>query len=314
MKPLFRFARRAALQAATTFKNHPDVTSVGVGETYSKGKPTDQLAVVFLVERKGYSKGSILPRQISFEGQILATDVQEVRRKEFATANSHVDGSDLLISSSVRRSGTLGVVVREDGGRNRVFGITNAHVVSRPNENHVGDPIDAVINGVRQSIGKVAFQSDYRTGVQNKVDLALVELNGIGSEMAIPNKIQPFSRFVVGSGHLSASKYGGARRAHTYAGSTLNSRDIVNCGMVSEHPRVILRDKGKTPIHFGRTFVFTSISQSVALGHSGSVLVRDGRDGLVVAGLLAGGGKNSAFVFSFVDIHKQIAKWGIRLK
>ena len=194
-----------------------------------------------------------------------------------------------------------------------MFGITNAHVVSRPNEDHVGDPIDTVIQGRHERIGKVAFQSTYRTGVQNGVDLALVELNDKGIDLAIPNKIQPFAQLVVGSGHLSASKHGGARRIHSYAGSTSSSRDIVNCGKVSEHPEVILRDQGRTPIHFGRTFIFASMSRPVGLGHSGSVVVRHGKSGLVAAGLLAGG-RNSAFVFSFVDIHKQISRWGLRLK
>lgn len=304
-------ARRALEEVKDVYRQHKDVNAIGIGEQHTNGKPTGKLAIIFLVEKKTKQIRSLIPANYQYGTYIIPTDVQITSQADFEVKNNHLDGSDMLVASRVHRFGTLGIVVREAGGSGRVFGITNAHVVSRPNENHVGDPIEAIVNGNRFAIGHVAYQAPYFEGRKNNLDLALVALNSTGINLAETYKIQTFPSMVVGSGQLSASKFGGALKEHSYGGSSQNSRDIVHCGALSEHSEVIIRD-GSTRMHFGKTFIFSSVSQNIKDGHSGSILVRQGSSGLIAAGILAAG-VSSAFVFSFSDILSELRRAGIEL-
>ncbi|MFK7836447.1 MAG: hypothetical protein AB8B60_09520 [Sulfitobacter sp.] len=304
--------RKACEATIRDFEGHPDVLSIGIGEVFSGGQPARLHGLIFVVEEKDQAMGPILPRSYTFNGVEIPVDVQCVPKKEFQLKNNFIDGSDLLVSGQVGRQGTLGLVVREAGGQGRTFGITNAHVVTRPSENHMGDPIDAVIGGATRRIGRVAYHSDYQTGRRNRVDLALVALNASGVAQARLHRIQTINGSVKGSGRLSFSRFGGALRTHTYSGSAGLARHVVNCGMLSEHPAVVLEDDG-VPMEFGRTFIFSRLSGAVRDGHSGSVLVRQGHGGLILDGLLAGGGNRGAFVFSFSDVLADLAAAGIEL-
>lgn len=306
--------RRALGEVREKFIRKKNIHAIGIGEKFQNGEAIGEHAFVFLVNKKDPQAKEQIPPSIRYQGSIIATDVQVVPGSDFQTTNSSLDGSDILIASNVGRAGTLGLVVREDGGSGRTFGITNAHVVSRPNENHVGDIIEAVVNNKRQIIGEVVYQSDYKTDVLNRLDLALIELNQIGKHLAKTHVIQTFKGLVTGSSGLSFSRFGGALRQHAYGGSTQHSRDVVNCAMVSEHPETLILDNGVTPIRFSRTFIFSSVSNPVQSGHSGAVIVRSQNSGeLLATGLLAAGGANSAFAFSFTDVLSELESVGFRL-
>ncbi len=302
-------------QAETLLDGHPDVTSVGIGEKFSQGRPAGGYALVVSVRKKGRPTGSQIPGTIHIGAMSVPTDVRETPRAAFGVANSDLDGSDLLISSSVGRFGTLGLVAPELGGVGRIFGITCAHVVSAPDENHINDTVEAVVNGVTRKIGHVAYQSSFKSGQVNSVDLALVELNARGVRLAKAHVIQVFSGVVKESGSLAFSRHAGALRPHAYGGSTLTSRDEVDCQAFVEHRRLDIVDRptGKT-IRFGRAYQLAAGAPGVMAGHSGAIVVRRRMDGnLVAAGLLAAGEDGAGFAFSWSDIHAELERAGIAL-
>lgn len=299
---------------ANALAGYSDITAFGIGEKFSNDEPTGSYAVVVYVEDKSNPGGQLIPPMLRLSGQDVLTDVRTAPRSDFMLANTSLDGSDLLIASHVGRVGTLGLVATEDGGPGRVFGITNAHVVSRPNEDHTGDAIEAVVNGISQVIGEVAFQSSYRAGNVNTVDLALIALNQTGRALARSFVIQNIDGVVVGSGSLSFSRFGGALREHKYGASRNQARDVVKCTQPSELSSVVLNDQNGASIGFGRAFVLRAGNPGVHAGHSGALLVRQKADGkLIGAGLLAGGRGSTAVAFSFTDIISELAAAGISL-
>ena len=284
------------------------------GKNSPKTEPTGTYAVVVYVEDKSSPTGKLIPPALRLGGRDVPTDVRTAPRSDFQFANAALDGSDLLIASSVGRVGTLGLVAAEDGGQGRVFGITNAHVVSRPNEDHTGDVIEAVVDGQRQAIGQVAYQSTYRAGNANTVDLALIALNETGRALARHHVIQNIDGTVVGAGSLSFSRFGGAFREHKYGASTNQRRDVVRCAQPTEHSSIILTDQNGSRLGFGRAFVLHAGSPGVRAGHSGALLVRrQANDELIGTGLLAGGRGSTAVAFSFTEINAELASAGIRL-
>ena len=305
---------RALLAAAQArLQGHPDVTAVGIGEKFTDGKPASTYAIIVSVEDKGRPVGDPIPKHLLLKGWKVATDIRTASRKDFIAGNGALDGSDLLIASTVGRVGTLGFVATEAGG-GRFFGMTNAHVVSRPNEDHTGDAIMANASGTPEVIGHVAYQSSYRTGVANTVDLAMIELNAVGRALARTFAIQTFNGLVTGSDGLSFSRFGGALRAHKYGGSTSLSRDVVGLSQPAEHSAVDLTDQSGVHLRFGRSFVLSATSPGVQAGHSGALLVREMTNGNMVAtGLLAGGRGTTALAFSTTEINAELRTAGIQL-
>lgn len=305
--------RALLIAAQAKFQGHPDVTAVGIGEKFTDGEPAGTYAIIISVEDKGRPAGDPIPKYLVLKGRRVATDIRTASRQDFIAGNGALDGSDLLIASAVGRFGTLGFVATDAAGV-RLFGMTNAHVVSRPNEDHTGDAVMAKARGTPEIIGHVAYQASYRTSVANTVDLAMIELNALGRALARTFAIQTFNGLVKGSDGLSFSRFGGALRVHKYGGSTSLSRDVVSLSQPAEHSAVEITDPSGVRLRFGRSFVLSATSPGVQAGHSGALLVREMTNGnLVATGLLAGGRGTTALAFSTTEINAELRTAGIQL-
>lgn len=299
-------------QVYETLTKQADVHAVGLWDA-PPGAPQPGQALVVEVEEIASASAAGLPEKVILGGHELPVVLRATPKAAFHMADGVLDGSDLLVASGVGRVGTLGLVFAE-AGTGRLFGLTNAHVVTRPDQDHTGDRIAAVVGGSEQEIGHVFYHSPFRTGIPNKVDMALIELNGLGKSLAQEFAIQTFAGKVTGSGGLSFSRFGGAHRPHKYGGSTSTSRDIVQCTGPAEHPFADLLDKSGARMRFGRVFLLSAAGNGVRPGHSGSVIVRETTPGdLLAVGLLAAGHGPAAVAFSMVDVIREIRQLGVVL-
>ncbi|MEM9148136.1 MAG: hypothetical protein AAGC57_18355 [Pseudomonadota bacterium] len=307
--------RRRLPTAEAALRIHPDVTMVGIGETEAG-------AYAFVVGMEPRADpGRPLPPRLIVDDLSVPVLTRPCPADSLRTGdgsdggNTALDGSDLLIAGVVGRTGTLGLVVAEAGGLGRLFGLTNAHVVTEPDRDATGDPIKAHVNGADRNIGTVAYQAPYNTGGGNTIDMALIALNAEGRRLARQHRIQTFpGETVVGSGGLSFSRFAGARRPHRYGGSTLDSRDVVPLANPVEHAAIDLTDRSGARIRFGRAFTIDAGDGGVRGGHSGALVVRTSTSGgMIAAGLLAGGRGAVAVAFSFRDVLAELDRSGIGL-
>ncbi|WP_299737244.1 hypothetical protein [uncultured Roseobacter sp.] len=290
-------------------RGQPGVLSVGMGEHPENGR----YCIVVCLNAAAGAETDKLPEHVAIAGARVPVRTSLLSSEALVLANDVLDGSDLLLASGVGRFGTLGLVMR-DAGTNTLFGITNAHVVTRPDENHVGDRVRAVIGGSEHEIGRVAYHAAYRTAGVNAPDLALIELNATGAAHAAEFRVQTFPGLVVGSGTLSFSRFAGARRPHGYGASTHSARHIVACSDPVEHPLIDLRDSSGHLLRFGRAFTLTASDGGVRPGHSGALIVREkANQDLIAVGLLAGGAGGTAVAFSMADVLREISKTGVVL-
>lgn len=309
--------RRRLAKAEEAFADHPDVTAVGIGEKVTAGRHAGTDCFVVFVEDKGQPTGGIVPKEIEIDGITVPIDVRTAPKASFRTSDGFLNGSDRIIAPNANRAGTLAMVVREAGGLGRLFGMTNAHVVARPDTDATGDPISAEIDGATIPIGNVAYQASYRSGgVRNTVDLAMIELNTAASAIAQPYVIETFPGVAVQSTTgLSFSRFSNARKPHQYGGSTDISRDVVGMSNPTEFRAIRLRDSTNAVMRFGRAFSLQAGNAGVQGGHSGALIVRDRSNGagLLAAGLLAGGAGGIGYAFSFQDILAELRRVSIRL-
>lgn len=307
--------KRLLPQAQARFADHPDVTSVALGEIAGDEHDGARYAIVTFVQDLDHRRGPPIPGEITLGDVRVPIDVRHGPAEAFSLANDHVDGSDLLIVGAVGRVGTLGLVVQEATPGNRLLGLTNAHVVTVPDADAVGAPIEARVNGQRIQIGSVLYHAPYRSTSPNTVDLAVIALDAVGTQLAKAHRIQTFPNAVVmGSDGLSFSRFGGAQRPHMYGGSTLGSRDVVSVAAPAERSTITLTDQRGTRMRFGRAFLMSAAGSGVRGGHSGSVVVRKQVNGqLVVTGLLAGGRGRLAVAFSFREVLAELRRAGIAL-
>lgn len=281
------------------------VNAVGIGDMRNLG-------YVVVVEAEGVDLD--LPPHLTGKGARYPVVVRQTPKSAFHLADGTVDGSDRVIASEIGRFGTLALVFSESSG-NRLFGLTNAHVVTSPDRNSVGHEVSMKLNGTKIVIGHVAYHSAYLRGQVNSVDMALIELNAHGRDAAKTYEIQNIPGTVIGSAGLSFSRFAGAMRPHVYGGSTRNGRSVVPCSDPVEHPSATLLDESGEWMRFGRIFAMRSAGPvGVLPGHSGSLVVRETlTGGLVAAGLLAGGSGPRALVYSMSDIAREIRRAGINL-
>lgn len=289
---------------------HPDVNAVGLGEKYRGGQSERVYAARIMVERKGRPTGAPLPAQVQTPMGPILTDVVEAPATAFATVNSVLDGADILIDGTRQRSGTLAFVSESENGR---FGITNAHVVTGPNEDARGRSVFARIQGQLTQIGSVAGHSPYRDDIVNRHDVALIRLDS-GAEAIGPYEIEAFQGQTIEKlGRLSASPQGASRRQYTYASKAQGALRRVTLSQVTELTQGINvqdRQSGRT-LRFGRVFQLSVISGRVRSGHSGAVLVRAlTATDLLAVGILFAGEGNVAFALSWSDIDGALAAFG----
>lgn len=137
--------KQAAREAAATYLDHPNVTSVGVGTKSEGGKPTGDLCIQFTVGRKVEPQALVaegippLPKSITVDGVEIPTDVVERRFKPSwqlvaqAVKDPRKQRQDPLmpgisISHPKGTAGTLGCIVydRQEG---RPHILSNWHVL-----------------------------------------------------------------------------------------------------------------------------------------------------------------------------------------
>jgi endonuclease G, mitochondrial len=234
---------KSAIQAAVRhvadeYLRDPNITSVGIGYKTVDGKPTEEMALQFTVEKKvGLESlksvtGKPIPESIEVNGMTLPTDVVE---RDFRTHPVAVE-TDLLsdrkrrldpmvpgvsIANVHSTAGTLGCLVRENtGGETRV--LSNWHVLHGDNGS-LGDliaqpgPYDnnrTTENGCGKLVrsflglaGDCAIASiDGRTATDEILDL-VVAVRQIGDP--------ELGDRVVKSGRTTAVTYGKVTRIHT---------------------------------------------------------------------------------------------------
>ncbi|MGV8075083.1 MAG: hypothetical protein AB2L11_11070 [Syntrophobacteraceae bacterium] len=121
----------------------PNVVGVAIGYKYVKGKETEELGVLTLVERKveekELAKDQMIPK--SYEG--VKTDVQEVGRIEAQTYNAHLRPArpGYSIGHYKITAGTFGCLARDKCPPCRVYILSNNHVLANSNAAAIGDPI-----------------------------------------------------------------------------------------------------------------------------------------------------------------------------
>lgn len=302
--------RRALAEASTAFANHPDVTLVGIGEKHTGGVNTKDYAIVIYVEKKGQVRGGEIPESLRTKHGTYPTDVLELPYQAITQTNTQLDGADLLIDAASGRSGTLGFVAEEDGGLGRFFGITNAHVVSNTGQDARGANVKANVNGVRKVIGKVSHHTVlHDDGRINKPDVALIELNAVGTDHAAKYQIEAWkTQPIDGVASLSAAPQAGSRLPHEYASKARGVVDVVTGASPFEVTNLpmIARDTGR-PILFSRAY-HARVIQPVQGGHSGSALTRLRVSGnsRALTGLVFGGRGGDLFAFAWRDVAETI--------
>ena len=291
--------------------DHPDVNAVGVGEKYRDGVSQKIYSARVMVEHKGAPRGESLPPVFQTRLGPIVSDVIEAPQSAFCTIGSALDGADIVIDGAMRRNGTLAFVTKTSNG---TFGITNAHVVTEPNENAVGRFVFMDIDGLRTQIGDVAGHSPYRDDIVNQHDVALIRLDPGAETISAPFAIEAFGgQRISVIGRLSAAPQGAARRQYTYASKAQGVLRRVVLSQVTElRQGILIEDRqSERRLRFGRAFQLTVESGAVRPGQSGSALVRAlNATDLLVVGILFAGEGNIAFALSWSDIDDALASFG----
>ena len=290
--------------------DHPDVNAVGVGEKIRHNETQKHYAAVVFVENKGTPLGRPIPPVMQTDLGPIPKDVVEAPKQSFDVINSVLDGADILIDGADTRRGTLAFVSRSNG---KLFGITNAHVVTGPGGNAVGQSVLAHLNGVRTRIGVVVGHSPFRPDILNRHDVALIQLDPNAEEFAAPYMTEAFpGRAISEIGRLSPAPQSASRRTYYYASKAQDVFNKVRLENVTELSGIFVNDTlSGTQLPFGRCYHLTATEGSIIKGHSGAALVRptDAGELLVVGVLFAGGGRN-AFALSWHDIAGALGEFG----
>lgn len=311
----FSILRNALPDAKAALALYPDILAVGIGEKRSEGSNTRVYAFILFVENKRTVPDSAeLPTYLELQQGRFPTDIRQLAPGSFRPVNEHIDGSDLLFVSQINSFGTLGVVGQESGGAQRVFGITNAHVVAHHDTSGVGAIISANTPRGRQKIGRVAYQTTLSSTALNTTDIALIELNALGRKLAKKNKIEPLRKQVKRSGPLSATTHTGGTRNHFYVTEELTGEKVnIPVSNFTEYGEVYYIDRlSQKKVSFGRGFHCKAGGSGVKVGHSGSVILRvDQNDDLVATGIIFAGEGEDAFAFSWTELNASFRSFGV---
>lgn len=122
---------------------HENVVGVGVGHKTVKGRKTDQLSIIVLVERKlpetAVEPKSIIPRTV----EDIPTDILEVgqlRAFQARTDRWRPAPAGVSVGHYQITAGTFGCVVKDRASGERLL-LSNNHVLANSNDATPGDPI-----------------------------------------------------------------------------------------------------------------------------------------------------------------------------
>ena len=300
--------RKAADHVRAQLEGHPDVTAIGIGGKSVAGTITERRAVVVHVEAKGQPRGAPIPPAFDTPFGRVETDIEQVPRAALrvATANTVLDGADVVVAGHATRQGTIAFVADGPGASPTRYAITNAHVVTSPGNSGVGSRAFTQPPGkARFAIGTVAAHTSYRRGGINASDVAVIDLDPALDLASATWTVDPWrGRKITGDGILSASAAHGAQDTYHYASMARGFVDEVACRDVRELDRgVTLRD-GATTVRFSRAWRLTAAAPGILPGHSGSILVRKEANGidLTPMGMLFGGSGDVGIFLSWTQV------------
>lgn len=303
-------ARSTLVQAA--LKDHPDVNAVGVGEKCRGGVSLKHYAAVVMVERKGHASGDhrLLPQVIQTDLGPMPIDIVETPGSAFHVANNgFIDGGDILLNAFRTEKGTIALVSQKPG--QSALAVTNAHVITDPNQNAVGASVISIIDGVETRIGSVVGHSPYRTDIVNQHDVALIRLDPGAENISAPFSVEAFpGRAITRVGRLNPAPTLGGRKTYFYASSASGFLEKVTLNNMTELNGFPARD-GPAQLNFARVYRFSVTAGAVKAGHSGAAIVRPTGPGeLLLVGILFAGRGNTAFALSWHDLDDALASFG----
>ncbi len=157
-------AQARALRKAGRYQAEPGVNlvGVGIGEKVTSGERTGELCIKVLVAKK-YPQGRIRPGQ-RIPGSIdgIATDIEAVgyprkfvleNRARHRPVPGGVSGSPSLQAAGYRFAGTLGVVVAGRTRPQKLYALSNNHVLADENRVAIGSAVvqPATLDGGRDA-------------------------------------------------------------------------------------------------------------------------------------------------------------------
>ena len=175
---------------ALRWRREPGVQALGIARKVSGGHVTDDLAIKIYVEKK-LSLRSLnypVPEFVEVPGirSRIKTDVEEIGRIRFENNRSRVRPASpgFSIGRAEGKAGTLGCLVRRLDQPEKLFILSNAHVMLRDGVGSVGDDIyqPAGIDEPALPANKIAELSDWRSmefsrdGYPNLIDAAIAEV------------------------------------------------------------------------------------------------------------------------------------------
>lgn len=168
-----------------TIFEDPNIVAVGIAEKRTENKKTGELGLCFYVEKKiakaKVKSNRIIPPVLSVaDRRAVFTDVQEIGK---VRPQVNKRKSPLLSGFSVGNdtdTGTLGAIVKKG---NRLFLLSNSHVLARSGKGKAGDEIiypgQADTSGKTQAVGVLTDILPFKRGNDflNRVDAALARVD-----------------------------------------------------------------------------------------------------------------------------------------
>jgi hypothetical protein len=169
-----------------------NIVGLGVSEKRIMGQITGDLSLVLYIKHK-YNNGELessqaIPPTLEFEGmnEVVPTDVREIGPIELESLTSVVRpilGGYSISSRMETSTGTMGCLVSRRGESNRLFLLSNSHVLAKSGLGQPGDPIyQAGVDDVEIATSNaVATLSSWKPfnfddGYNNYIDAAIAEI------------------------------------------------------------------------------------------------------------------------------------------
>jgi hypothetical protein len=151
--------RQAKNANVATIMAKPNVVGVGTGYRQRRGRPTDELCVLALVEKKvprvALKGDELVPPEVD----TIPTDVIQVGR--LAAFQSRTDRwrpapGGVSIGHFQITAGTLGAIVRDQATGAKLM-LSNNHVLANMNQAHLGDPVvqPGTLDGGREGVDTI---------------------------------------------------------------------------------------------------------------------------------------------------------------
>ncbi|RKY91320.1 hypothetical protein DRQ15_05245 [candidate division KSB1 bacterium] len=134
-------ARRVLSEVRQELLSKPNVVATGIGYKITKGKQTEELALICSVETKQSKKSLTVKELIPATIQNIPTDVYPtgiIHALQDPTGRFRPAPGGVSIGHKDITAGTLGCLVKKN---NKVFILSNNHVLANSNNADIGDPI-----------------------------------------------------------------------------------------------------------------------------------------------------------------------------